>query len=160
MKEIKLSQNKVALVDDEDFEYLNQFKWYALKKSNTYYAVRNIRLANGKQTSIRMHRVILNVPKGMETDHKNQNGLDNQRENLRICTRQENAMNGSSHKDSSSKFKGVSWYDRKWHSQIEYKGVSKHLGGFLLENEAALSYNKKAIELFGEFAKLNNEILH
>uniref|UniRef100_A0A6H1ZRX6 Putative homing endonuclease n=1 Tax=viral metagenome TaxID=1070528 RepID=A0A6H1ZRX6_9ZZZZ len=160
MKEIKLSQNKVALVDDEDFEYLNQFKWYALKKPNTYYAVRHIRLANGKQTLIQMHRVILNVPKGMETDHKNQNGLDNRRINIRICTKSENGMNRNSYKNSSSRFKGVSWCkrDKIWRAQLEYKRKVKNLGCFLSEREAALTYDKKAIEVFGEFAKLNNEV--
>uniref|UniRef100_A0A6H1ZQL7 Putative homing endonuclease n=1 Tax=viral metagenome TaxID=1070528 RepID=A0A6H1ZQL7_9ZZZZ len=158
MKEIRLTQNKVALVDDEDFEYLNQFKWYAHKYPNTYYAVRHIRLANGKQATIPMHRVILNVPKGMETDHKNQNGWDNRRMNLRICTRQENMMNRNSYKNSSSRFKGVVWHKRnkKWQAQIRYNGRTIYLGRSFSEREASFMYDKKAIELFGKFAKLNN----
>jgi len=101
MKEVGLTQNKVALVDDKDFEYLNQWKWHVLKDYLTYYAARNIRLANGKQTSIRMHRVILNVPKGMVTDHIDHNGLNNQKANLRICDASENNMNRKSQRNSS-----------------------------------------------------------
>ena len=158
MKEIKLTQNKVALVDDEDFEYLNQFKWYVLKRPYTYYAARSIRLTNGKQTLILMHRVILNVPKGMETDHINHEGLDNRRINIRICTKNENCMNRNSYKNRSSRFRGVYWDKncKKWRAQIGYKKKNYHLGLFLSENEAALSYDNKAIELFGEFANLNN----
>ena len=158
MKEIKLTQNKIALIDDSDFESLNRFKWCALKSRLTYYAVRGIRLTNGKWTTILMHREILDVPKGLDTDHKDHNGLNNQKSNLRICTRQENMMNGNSHKNSSSRFKGVSWFKRgkKWSVELEYKGRSKHLGLFHSESEAALAYNKKAIEMFGEFAGLND----
>uniref|UniRef100_A0A6H1ZTR2 Putative homing endonuclease n=1 Tax=viral metagenome TaxID=1070528 RepID=A0A6H1ZTR2_9ZZZZ len=157
MKEIKLTRNKITVVDDEDYKYLNQFKWYASKDGSTYYAVRGIRLANGKRTLIRMHRVILNVPKGMETDHIDRCGLNNLRANLRMCTRQENAMNGSSHKNSSSRFKGVVWNknNKKWQAQLGYKGEVIYLGCFLSERVAALIYNNKAIELFGGFAKLN-----
>jgi len=157
MKEIKLTRNKITVVDDEDFEYLNQFKWYALKDYSTFYAVRNIRLRKGKQIKIRMHRVILNTPKGMETDHIDRCGWNNQRANLRICTTQENAMNRNPHKNSSSKFKGVSWHKcaKKWRAQLKYKGEVIYLGCFLSERVAALTYNNKAIEIFGEFAKLN-----
>ena len=160
MKEIKLTQNKIALIDSSDFEYFNQFKWSAVKINSTFYAKRSIRLANGKQTAIYMHREILNVPKGMETDHVDHRGLNNQRANIRICTRQENQMNRNSNRDSTSIFKGVSWEKdrRKWQTQIKYKGKSKHLGRFFSETEAALAYDKKAKELFGEFARLNKII--
>ena len=158
MKEVGLTQNKVALVDDKDFEYLNQWKWHVLKDYLTYYAARNIRLANGKQTSIRMHRVILNVPKGMVTDHIDHNGLNNQKANLRICDASENNMNRKSQRNSSSKFKGVFWHKRnkKWSAQLTFKGETNYLGFFNSEKDASLAYDKKAIELFGEFANLNN----
>jgi len=160
MKKIKLPQGKFALVDDGDFEYLNKFKWRAIKNNLTFYVQRNIRLVNGKWTSIYMHRVLLNVPEEMETDHIDHCGLNNQRANLRICTHQKNMMNRNSNKNGSSEFKGVSWYkrDRKWHAQIRYKKKNYHLGYFILENNAALAYNKKAKELFGEFARLNKII--
>ena len=154
MKEIELTQNQVALVDDEDFEYLNQFRWHALKSRSTFYAVRKIRLINRKQIAIRMHRQILNTPKGMETDHINHCGLDNRRANIRVCTASENHMNSNSRKGSTSKFKGVHWdkNSEKWRARIQYNGENKHLGYFPSETEASLAYNKKALELFGEFA--------
>src|SRR3989304_2105986 len=86
MKEIQLSQGKVALVDDEDFEMLNRYKWSAMRGANTYYAYTHIILESGKRTSIAMHRVIMQTPVGYETDHRDRNGLNNQRFNLRICT--------------------------------------------------------------------------
>jgi len=156
MKKIKLTQGKVALVDDGDFEYLNQFRWQAVKGYTTYYASRAIRI-NGKRTSMQMHREILNTPKGVDVDHVNHDGLDNQRVNIRICNKSQNAMNRNSYKNSSSKFKGVflQKYGKKWKAQLRYKGENNYLGHFLLEEDAALAYNKKAIEIFGGFAKLN-----
>jgi len=160
MKKIKLSQNQVALIDNADFEYLNIFKWHAIKGHSTFYAIRNIRLANGRRTTILMHREILNPSKGIDIDHINHCGLDNRRTNLRICTCQENKRNGNSYKNSSSIFKGVSWHknNKKWRADIRYNRKTKYLGCFLSETDAALAYNNKAIELFGEFAKLNEII--
>ena len=157
MKEILLTKNQVALVDDRDFEYLSQFKWYAAKSGSTFYAKRDTHLTNGKRIVIYMHREILNVPKGMETDHIDHFGLNNQRMNLRICTRQENQMNRNSQKNSSSKHKGIFWDKnaKKWQVQINYNGETKYLGIYHSETDAALAYNIKASELFREFAKLN-----
>lgn len=87
MKEIPLTQGKVALVDDEDCERLNQFKWYALKRPNTWYAVRNVWVEN-KRTAISMHREIMDASRGQEIDHKNGDGLYNLKVNLRFCTSQ------------------------------------------------------------------------
>lgn len=143
-KEIKLTKNKVALIDDEDFEFLNQFKWYF----NTGYAMRR----NKKQT-ILMHRVINNTPDGMETDHINRKKLDNRRINLRSCTNQQNQMNSSKMINTTSKYKGVCWHinNKKWQVNIQ----NKYLGYFKSELEAAKAYDKAAKELFGEFARLN-----
>lgn len=152
MKTIKLTQNKIALVDDEDFEYLNQFKWLCANG----YAIRKISI-NGKRKTIWMHRLIMNTPDDMQTDHIHHDPLDNRKENLRICTRQQNGMNRKSNKNSTSKYKGVSWKKRekKWQSYIQINGTSKHLGGFKSEEDAALSYNQAATKYFGEFALLN-----
>lgn len=157
-KEIPLTQGKVALVDAEDYEYSNQFKWYAMKHGNTYYAVRHIKKEDGKQTLICMHRVIMKTSKGMDTDHINGDGWDNRRDNLRICTRSQNKMNGNIHKDNTSGYKGVFWQkrDKKWMAQIQIDGKLKYLGLFITKEEAALAYNEAAKELFGEFARLNN----
>lgn len=157
MKEIKLTQGLVALVDDEDFERLNQFKWHAHKEGNTYYANGGY-CRDGVRIRFKMHRLILNItdPK-IEIDHKDRNGLNNQKENLRTCIHSQNTANVTSHKDSSSKFLGVSWDgDRnKWKAQICFQGRNKFIGRFSSEEEAALVYNKKATEFHGEFANLN-----
>ena len=90
---IELTQNKFALVDDEDYRWLNEFKWYRVKSKKTDYAYTKIIQSNGKRKSMLMHRLILNTPTGMQTDHKNHNGLDNRKSNIRICTSSENHQN-------------------------------------------------------------------
>ena len=154
MKEIKLTQGKVALVDDEDFEYLNQFKWYASKIDNTYYACRCQRIGKIHKKYM-IHRVIMNTPANMVTDHIDHNGLNNQKNNLRICTTAQNQMN----KLPQNKYKGVYFDKRKNHTYIKASiklgGKLKHLGFFNTDKDAAIAYNIKARELFGEFANLN-----
>jgi hypothetical protein len=158
MKTIPLTQGMVALVDDEDYADLAQFKWYARKspKDHTYYAARNVKQA-GRQITERMHRRILNAQVGQIVDHENHNGLDCQRHNIRICTQRQNNGNRRRNIHSSSRFKGVTWYGRykKWRAQIQNNGKEIHLGYFDDEEQAAHAYDKKAIELFGEFACLN-----
>jgi len=160
MREIKLSQGKVALVDDEDFESLNTHKWFALKIRNTFYAVRS-RWVNGKQQSpVLMHREILCLidPK-VKTDHKDHNGLNNQRENIRPCTNQENMRNCSRRKSNTSGYKGVCYHkrDKAWRAQIRtIDGKYKTIGSFSSPLEAAIAYNKSAIIHHGKFAHLNN----
>jgi hypothetical protein len=98
----------------------------------------------------------LSDPK-IHTDHINHDKLDNRRINLRSCTNQQNHMNKSSNKDSTSKYLGVSWHKNanKWQSSIRFNGKQIHLGIFNNEQDAAKAYNLKAIELFGEFSNLN-----
>ena len=154
MKLIPLTQGQITLVDDEDFEELNQFKWHAHRRQKhyTYYARRGFQ---GK--TISMHRQIMNVPKGQQIDHRNMVGTDNRRCNLRFCTRSQNQMNRRSFKNGSSQFKGVTWhkYGKKWQAQVFFGKKLYYLGYFDSEIEAAKAYDRKAIELFGEFAKLN-----
>lgn len=160
MKEINLTKNKIALVDDDDFEKLSKFKWYAHKSRTIFYAERHIN-SNGKRTTIRMHRFLMEVPKEKEVDHIDGNGLNNQKSNLRICSRQENLRNQKLSVRNKSGFKGVSWSSRtkKWVSQIgitiNKKETIKNLGYFKSKEEAAKTYDNAAKELFGEFAKLN-----
>ena len=157
MKEIKLTQNKATLVDDEDFDFLNQWRWYAFKADKTYYAQR-IDKINGKTKSLFMHRLILKTGKGQESDHKDRNGLNNQRNNLRICTRQQNNMNRMS--SGIIAFKGVNCNVnenrvKKYSATIKKNNKQIFIGRFKTPKEAALAYDKKAVELFGEFAYLN-----
>lgn len=165
MKKIKLTQNKFTIVDDEDFDWLNQYKWYALKAPNTYYAVRNFTVLKNKRKKIYVHRLILekNIKRKLEVweciDHINDNGLDNRKLNLRICNNQQNQFNSRKQKNTTSKYKGVLWHnrDKKWMSYIYYNNKSKYLGYYSSEVEAAKIYDKTAKELFGEFARLNFE---
>lgn len=153
MKEINLTQGKVALVDDSDFEWLNQWTWTALMYKNVWRARRSER-----RKTIYMHRVILGLTdKNIFCDHKDHNGLNNQRDNLRVATSSDNNSNITSRAGSSSKYLGVHFFkrDQKWCAHIEKAGKKKNLGYFDKEEDAALAYNNAAIEVHGEFANLN-----
>lgn len=156
MKRIPLTQGKYAIVDDADYEWLNQYKWCV---TTTLYAIYAIRYVGGRknQKCIWMHRLIMDAPKGMDVDHINHNGLDNRRSNLRVCTRSQNNQNSYAQNNCSSKFKGVSWYrrDKIWRSYIVIKRMQLHLGYYESEYEAAKAYNKAARKYFGEFAYTN-----
>lgn len=156
MKKIRLTQKKYALVNEIDYQELNKYKWCAARDYNTFYAVRTAIIDN-KRTTIRMHREILKVHSNQYIDHKNGNGLDNRRENLRLASCSQNGANQKKHDRGISKFKGVCWHKlaRKWVAQIRAHGKVNHLGYFNVESEAAIAYNKAALEYFGEFAKVN-----
>lgn len=154
MKTIRLTREKQALVDDDDFEKLIGHKWFF---GTSGYAVRNVRTEGGEKTQIYMHRVILGTPDGKKTDHVNENKLDNRKENLRVCSVAENHWNKGAHKDSKSGLKGVFFHKRtgKFEAQIMALGKRYHLGYFFKKEEAAIAYNQAAMELHREFAKLN-----
>ena len=156
MKEIKLTQGKVALINNEDFEFINQFKWYIYDNyGRNFYAICS---THKPDKTIFMHRLIMNVSDfKIQIDHKDRNGLNNQRFNLRTCTSSQNAMNRKKIKNCSSKFKGVHWnkQKKKWRSVVEIDNKKKHLGYFDNEIEAAKTYNKAATKYFREFARLN-----
>lgn len=158
MKEIKLTQGYVALVDDEDFEWLSQWKWHAVVHRCTVYAARNIKNDIGKKTSIKMHRQILGITdRKVEVDHKFGNGLDNTRANIRMCTSSQNKMNRGGF-IGSSKYKGVSWSEQRkmWVAGIMVDKKPKIIGYYTFEEDAAMAYNSAAKAMHGEFAKYNN----
>lgn len=139
MKEIQLTQGKVALVDDEDFERLNQFKWYAHKDGKTFYAMRSLPRINGRQHKIRMHHIVIGFPlKGLMSDHCDGNGLNNQRGNLRFVTSRQNSQNRQNLTQRSSQYFGVCWHKghKKWVAQILINGKRKCLGYFISELDA------------------------
>ena len=154
MKRIPLTQGKFAIVDDEDFEYLSQFKWCASKNGNRYYAKRSI-WENGRRFLLPMQNAIMGVPHGVIVDHIDQNGLNNTRHNLRVCTRAENNYNKGKQKNNTSGFKGVSRDRRKWCAVIWMNRTRKHLGFFSTPEEAARAYDAAARELHGDFACTN-----
>ena len=160
MKEIKLTQGQVALIDDEDFEYLNQFKWYAMKTKHNDYVSRD-EVINGVSTRILMHRLIMKTPVGVMTDHIDHNGLNNQKHNLRLCTNGQNLMNRRPRE--SSKYLGV-YVIKTIRKKSVYKSIRAditvnkktiHLGSFKTEEDAALAYNEAALKYHGEFANPN-----
>jgi hypothetical protein len=161
-KEIPLTQGFFALVDDEDYEALNKFKWHVdeRKDGKDWRAVRSLpRTKTGPRKTIFMHRFILNANDGQIVDHKNGNGLDNRRANIRLCSQGQNLANMRNTQHHSSRFKGVYWYERvkKWQVNIRKDGRTQYLGRFYSEEVAARVYDAKAKELFGDFAKLNFE---
>lgn len=161
MKEIKLTKNQVALVDDADYEWLIQWKWQAKKskRSNCYYAVRGSWNNIKKRTDeIGMHRVILNtVGTKICCDHIDRNGLNNQRYNLRIATHSQNCANIAKRKNATSKYMGVSLRKAtgRWRAEIRKNWKGIRLGEYVNEIDAAIAYNNAAIKLHGEFANLN-----
>jgi len=160
MKEIKLTKGQVALVDDEDFERVSKYKWYAgWHPRPQSFTARRTNREDSKRTKIFMHRQIMNAPPGKQVDHRNHDTLDNRKANLRICTSAENNRNQRKQRGcSSSQFKGVSWHKRKrkWVAYICPDDKQQHLGLFTDEIDAALAYNIAAAEMFGEFALLND----
>ena len=153
---ILLTRGQYAIVDDYNFEWLNLWNWYAKKSIDTFYAVREDK--DGKNTF--MHRQILeilDVSKGMVTDHKNHNGLDNRECNIRICTNAENQYNRRKIKATASVYKGIGWHkrDKIWYARIKQNQMTEHIGYYKSEIDAAKAYDAKALELFGEFAYTN-----
>ena len=152
------------MVDDADYEDVSRWKWYALVKRHkngnvrTVYAVRAIG-RHGKQTKLWLHRYLLGLrDPSIECDHRDGNGLNNRRANIRIATHVQNNRNRRKCLHTSSRFKGVSWYRPAcgWQVHITKGGKGKNLGCFANEIDAAMAYNIAATQHFGEYALLND----
>ena len=161
MKQIDISTpkhpNTVALVDDEDYDWLSEHRWSAHEKSGTVYAERGVKV-NGKWTSLPMHAEIVRAGPGEIHDHKNGIGVDNQKNNIRLCSRKDNARNQRTNSTNKSGFKGVSWKrnQQMWVAQITVDGNNSNLGCHICAMRAAVMYNQAAAREFGEFARLND----
>ncbi len=157
--EIPLTQGKVTKIDIEDYGQVKSAgPWCAVWDSNTnsFYAIRNVKTGEGR-TSQQLHRFIVQPPDDMHIDHENHDTLDNCRSNLREATKSQNLGNQRVRKGTASQYKGVTWHKHsgKWRARINCDGKQEHLGYYNTEEKAALAYNKRAVELFGEFAELN-----
>lgn len=156
MKTILLTNSdRVALVDDVDYEDVSQFSWMLDSKG---YAFRNLPRNGGKTKHQYLHSYLLGTKPGFEIDHKDTNKLNNQRgSNLRHATHAQNNANRKKLTGASSRYKGVFWHKAtgKWQAQIGLNGLQLPLGYFVIEEAAAHAYDRKALELFGEFARLN-----
>jgi len=159
MREIPLTRGKIALVDDKDFTELSKVKWTAHKGLHTWYAKRKVA---GRHVA--MHREILGLTfgDGILIDHKDFDGLNNQRHNLRICNKQQNSAHTLSRRARKrGHYRGVGKFRDKtrtkpWVARIGLQGKFYSLGVFYTEEAAALAYNLAAQRHFGEFARLNS----
>lgn len=147
----KTRPKEAFLIDDEDYEKVMQYKWYS---SSAGYIIG--RFPRSRKI-IYLHRFLICVPDNLHGDHINRNKLDNQKNNLRICTKMQNSANRSLGKNNTSGYKGVVWNkkEKRWRAVIWYKEKYYLLGKYETKNEAALAYNQAAIKLHGAFAALN-----
>lgn len=157
MKQIPLTKGRFAIVDDEDYERLIAHNWQAMEIKGKVYACRR-KSGRGSPKEL-MHRQILNLnDSNVLCDHRDGNGLNNQKENLRTCNQAQNLMNRGANKNSSTGIKGVFMNNTgtRWRAYIGFKGKMKYLGSFRTPLDAATAYNTAAKELHGDFAQLNN----
>jgi len=154
--EIPLTRGLKTKVSPEDYPYLSQFKWCALRRHKGFSAARGVFNKKTKKVkTILMHRQIMNFPKGMQIDHINLDPLDNNRKNLRVCTNKDNCRNKLVRSDSVSKIKGIRKRHGRWAAAIFYNNRQKWLGTFDKKADAIITYNNAAIKYFGEFARIN-----
>jgi hypothetical protein len=159
MKKIKIVSKThgtfFASVDDIDYEKLIELKWHIDKKRKTFYAATDRADRTVKRHTDYMHRIILNTPLGMQVDHKDGNGLNNQRANIRNVTHAQNQRNKGKCRNNTSGYKGVSWSksNKKWQAQIKFNAKYIHIGHFSTKLAAYEAYCAKCVELHGNFAK-------
>lgn len=151
MRKIQLSQGKYAFVDDKNYKKLSKYKWHAQKFGKYWYATRT--------EVVLMHRQIMGLKKGnpLLVDHKDRDGLNNQKKNLRSCTKSQHQHTQKRKGTGVSKYRGVSWNKKRkrWQAKIQFQGKTIMIGSFKNEKQAALAYDNKAKELFNEFAFSN-----
>ncbi len=152
MKELKLSNNKSSIIDDDIYDYLSKFKWYY----NKGYARRRARKSEGlNREKVMLHRFIINAKEGEIVDHINGNTLDNRVNNLRIVSNKENVWNSTYMRNTKSGVKGITWHkrDKVWMVRIQKNGIRYSLGNYGSLKEAKKIYLNKNKELYGEYAR-------
>lgn len=160
MKLIPLTKGMSAMVDDEDFDFLNQWKWHvSLSRYGGAYAKR-IDTSGGGRLKISMHRLLLKAPETMKVDHRDRNGLNNQKYNIRRCTQFQNCHNRGMHSKNTSGFKGVFPRLKKgdFVSRIGVRGKYQHIGVFKDIKDAARAYDEAAVRIAGDFAVTNKSL--
>ena len=152
--EMPLTKGKIALIDDEDYALILLFHWFY----DSHQYARTKKLSGG---SMSMHRLLIKPQTGYEIDHIDGNRINNQRKNLRIVTHKQNQANQGKHIRKTSQYKGVCWRKdvNKWIAYIETNNKPTHLGYHLSEVEAARAYDRAALDMFGEYARLNVPLL-
>ncbi len=152
--ELPLSQGLVAIIDEQDYPILSQYRWCAAKCRHTFVACRGT-WRDGRTKKVYLHRLIMNAPQNSLVDHINGDGLDNRRCNLRICTKKENNRNRTRMQSlNTSGFRGAFWEHgcKKWRAQISVNNKNHHIGVFHSKHEAASAYQQAAKRLYGIFA--------
>lgn len=151
--EIPLSGGGVALVDEFDAaRVIAAGPWHARPHGRTTYAQRHVTRADGARTTQQMHTLIMGV---VGVDHRNHDGLDNRRSNLRPASQSQNTANQRQRRDNTSGYRGVSRKRRRWIAQIRVNGVQQHIGTYDTPVAAARAYDAAASAAFGEFAYQN-----
>lgn len=153
----KHGKGKSVVIARQWLDEVSKYTWRAVPGVNTTYAYTQITIGDGEQTSLAMHDLIMRPPKGMKVDHIDGDGLNNEPSNLRVVTHSQNMMNRRPNRNSSSKYKGVSWDKRhqKWKAKIRYNNKIIHLGSYDDEETPARVYDVFAIKYHGEYARLN-----
>lgn len=157
--QIPVGPDLFAIVDQVDAEKIRGYKWHPIRSGTTFYAATSLppKSPGGSWPSVRMHRMILSVGSDEQVDHKNHDGLDNRRSNLRICNQSQNNGNRRLSSGNTSGYKGVHWDGVRhlWRAYIRVDGRALHLGRFRDPESAAAVYDEAAIRHFGEFALTN-----
>jgi hypothetical protein len=154
---VSLGGERHAVIDESDAELILVHKWWARRSFNTWYACARIGGDDGVRRLIDMHRLIMGKPPATMVDHRDGDGLNNRRSNLRLCTPSQNQQNRRRDARNTSGYRGVTYHKQvgKWQAQLMHEGRMHYLGVFCDPRDAALAYDAMAIERFGDFANLN-----
>jgi hypothetical protein len=145
-------KNNIIIIDDEDYDKIKDYTWHINSYKNTKMIYAR---SSAKDGGVYMHRIIMDIHNRIKIDHINGNGIDNRKENLRIATHQQNNFNKKPYVNNKCGLKGVRLDRGNYVATITYNAVTKYIGSYKIIEEAAMAYDKKALELFGEFAYLN-----